>query len=1151
MPSTYTLNNGIELIGTGEQSGTWGDTTNTNLELLDTALDGQVSVTLAATGSSGSPNTLPISDGASSNGRNRLVIFGDGGDLGGTAFVQLTPNDAEKIIYVRNNLSGSRSILLFQGTYSASNDYEVPAGTTAVVFFNGAGTGAVAANVFNNAYFDSLRLGSVSVTAILDEDNMASDSATALATQQSIKAYVDTQVGANNELSEVLANGNTTGGTDIAVSTGDDITFADSSKAIFGAGSDLQIYHDGSNSYVKDNGTGDLYLQGTANVRITNTSGQKMFLGQDGGEAQLYYSGVEKLATTSTGVDITGTLTSDVIQSSSTGSASAPAYSFDGHTTAGFYRPSGLGSSIGVATSGVQRALFASNGDISFYEDTGTTPKFFWSAADERLGIGTSSPSGSGLHIRKDTSATTNELLRLSNRAGSTTDGVKLVMEVANTSGNGGEIGTVRDGGSFNPYMYFSTSAGVGSSPVERMRIDSSGNVGIGTSSPNSRLTLSTGDKIFVPTGEALNFGHTDGSTNTERMRIDSSGNVGIGTSSPTGFGGGFIVSQTTGSSGGYSLQSSGSVFTQIAADSTASVGYTGTRSNHPYVFTTNNTERMRIDSSGNVGIGESNPVAKMHIQGSGTSGQVTSSLILENSSSGTAGLQITGSAGVSHLDFMYGGGPSTGTNTLTTGLSMVLEGSNAGNVGIGTSSPSNGKLEVTHASSTVPAGFFRNTSGSGDSPSLTVQGGANNAAPNFSVLDYNGTTDFVVQGAGNVGIGASSPSTPLHIESSTGNAKFLIEHTSPSTGTGQVGHFIDGNSNTSVVFDSNGYYRFGTSTNPITGAVFAEAMRIDSSGNLLVGTTDDTIYNNSGSGTGINLQNFGNIAVARDGNDCMVLNRLNSDGGIAVFRKDGAVVGSIGVENDDLTIGTGDTGLQFRDASDAIRPFNMSTDTVRDAAIDLGRSTGPERFRNIFLSSGVIQSDGGESVFGGGSPVDSLVAVSIQGASSADAAEVKVRTNGKNAFKFRNSSNSDVGSITVNASSTAYNTSSDYRLKTDAQPMTGATDRLKQLNPVNFEWIADGTRVDGFLAHEAQAVVPEAVTGAKDAMRDEEYEVTPAVLDDDGNVTTEAVMGTRSVPDYQGIDQSKLVPLLTAALQEALTKIDDLETRLTALEAV
>jgi hypothetical protein len=232
MPSTYTLNNGIELIATGEQSGTWGDTTNLNLGLVDTALDGQVTVTLPAAGSSGSPNALAISDGSASDGRNRLIIFTDGGDLGATAFVQLTPNDAEKIVYIRNNLSGGRSIALFQGTYNASNDYEVPAGTTAVVFFNGGGAGAVAANVFNNAFFDSLRLGGVSVTAILDEDNMASDSATALATQQSIKAYVDAQVGANNELSEVLANGNTSGGTNIQMTTTDEVQFRDTALKI-------------------------------------------------------------------------------------------------------------------------------------------------------------------------------------------------------------------------------------------------------------------------------------------------------------------------------------------------------------------------------------------------------------------------------------------------------------------------------------------------------------------------------------------------------------------------------------------------------------------------------------------------------------------------------------------------------------------------------------------------------------------------------------------------------------------------------------------------------------------------------------------------------------------------------------------------------
>ena len=233
MPSTYTTNNGIELIATGEQSGTWGATTNTNLELVDASLDGQVTITLSSAGSSGSPNTLPVTNGASSNGRNRVVIYNDGGDLGATAYVQLTPNDAEKIIYIRNSLSGSRDIIVFQGTYSTSNDYVVPNGTTAVVFFNGAGTGAVAANVFNNAAFDALQLGTsdISVNKILDQDDMSGNDASALATQQSIKAYVDSQVATADTLSEVLANGNTTGGTNVELTTTDKVQFRDS--AIF------------------------------------------------------------------------------------------------------------------------------------------------------------------------------------------------------------------------------------------------------------------------------------------------------------------------------------------------------------------------------------------------------------------------------------------------------------------------------------------------------------------------------------------------------------------------------------------------------------------------------------------------------------------------------------------------------------------------------------------------------------------------------------------------------------------------------------------------------------------------------------------------------------------------------------------------------
>jgi hypothetical protein len=133
---------------------------------------------------------------------------------------------------------------------------------------------------------------------------------------------------------------------------------------------------------------------------------------------------------------------------------------------------------------------------------------------------------------------------------------------------------------------------------------------------------------------------------------------------------------------------------------------------------------------------------------------------------------------------------------------------------------------------------------------------------------------------------------------------------------------------------------------------------------------------------------------------------------------------------------------------------------------------------------------------------------------------------------------NSPVGSISTNGSSTSYNTSSDYRLKEDWVAVADASTRVNALKPVNFAWKVDGSRVDGFLAHELAEVVPEAVTGEKDAVQ------LVDIKDEDGNVT-----GQEERPVYQGIDQSKLVPLLTAALQEALAKIDDLTARVVALE--
>ena len=144
------------------------------------------------------------------------------------------------------------------------------------------------------------------------------------------------------------------------------------------------------------------------------------------------------------------------------------------------------------------------------------------------------------------------------------------------------------------------------------------------------------------------------------------------------------------------------------------------------------------------------------------------------------------------------------------------------------------------------------------------------------------------------------------------------------------------------------------------------------------------------------------------------------------------------------------------------------------------------------------------------------------------------------------------VGHISVSTTATAYNTSSDYRLKENVVPISDGIDRLKLLKPKRFNFIIEpDIIVDGFLAHEADEVVPESVTGTKDGSRLDNVEVTPPILDADGNVVTEAVMEEQTVEDYQGMDASKLVPLLTAALQEAITKIEELTTRIEVLEGI
>ena len=157
------------------------------------------------------------------------------------------------------------------------------------------------------------------------------------------------------------------------------------------------------------------------------------------------------------------------------------------------------------------------------------------------------------------------------------------------------------------------------------------------------------------------------------------------------------------------------------------------------------------------------------------------------------------------------------------------------------------------------------------------------------------------------------------------------------------------------------------------------------------------------------------------------------------------------------------------------------------------------------------------------------------RGSSDSTTLEVNQNAGGSTEMITFRKDGTQLGTIHQSGSGVAYQSASDYRLKQDDVVISDGITRVKQLRPIRFKWKSDTDKtVDGFFAHEVSPVVPESVRGNKDE-----------VFDTDGVGTQE-----KGNPKYQQLDQSKLVPLLTAALQEAITKIETLETKVAALEA-
>jgi hypothetical protein len=335
-----------------------------------------------------------------------------------------------------------------------------------------------------------------------------------------------------------------------------------------------------------------------------------------------------------------------------------------------------------------------------------------------------------------------------------------------------------------------------------------------------------------------------------------------------------------------------------------------------------------------------------------------------------------------------------TVTGDLTVDTNSLKVDSTNNYVGIGTASPSvaldvvgtaniGSELNVAGASAlrVNTSRVSIDVSGSAATPSLVFNGDTNTGLFRVSSdtlgISTAGTERMRIDSSGNVGVGESSIESKFHVKdslASTGvgtssNPIVIIQNERLNTGTSSAVLRFDTNEiagsqqhpRASIGAEvgsqaSNVDGRLLFATTDVSGNM-TERMRIDSSGNLLVGTTDTSIYNNSGTGQGgasINIPSSGSgyVQVARDSGTALFVNRLVNDGDIIDFRKNGAQVGSIGTFTSKYYIASaGNSGLKFRDDLNCIMPCGQDG-ANSDADQDLGQSG--VRFKNLYLSGGV-----------------------------------------------------------------------------------------------------------------------------------------------------------------------------------------------------
>jgi hypothetical protein len=507
-------------------------------------------------------------------------------------------------------------------------------------------------------------------------------------------------------------------------------------------------------------------------------------------------------------------------------------------------------------------------------------------------------------------------------------------------------------------------------------------------------LTINS-SAVSIPNG--LNF-------DSNTLVIDATNNrVGVGLTSPAyafdaegdfrhrNFGGGTL-------SGFFSCANTGSVTLNFGGTTTPNKGRIFYSDNSDlFSFFTNSTERMRIDSSGNVGIGTSSPSQKLDVNGTATAN-----------------------------DFIL----KTDTN---------------------------GLLTLGRFSSGYTWSLIR--------PSSDSSG--------FEFRSFSGTQWMTLNSSGNLGLGVI-PSAWSSSSQALQNSDGAIWRFPGSIYFGQ-NYFFNGtnriysSSNLATQYEQRaGEHRFftapsGTAGNAIT---FTQAMTLDASGNLGIGTTSPIGR----------LDVVGNYVYLKE----------NASGAEVYLR------GYYGSANVAAIQVTTNSPLAFATSNAERMRIDSSGNLLVGTTTQVGSAKQTVKQGSLFFNGDGIAVQDGSSTTGG-------------------------------AFiGFFQEGGTKIGSISRNGASTvAYNTSSDYRLKDNIAPMTGALAKISALKPVTYKWKSDGSDGQGFIAHELAEVAPDCVAGEKDA------------IDEEGN------------PKYQGIDTSFLVATLTAAIQELKAEVDALKAQI------